>query len=42
MAREALRGQVAALAVAGAAKILEREVDEAAHAKMLDDLISQL
>jgi len=42
MAREVLRGQVAALAVAGAAKILEREVDEAAHAKMLDDLISQL
>jgi F-type H+-transporting ATPase subunit b len=42
MAREALRSQVAALAVAGAAKILEREVDEAAHAKMLDDLISQL
>ena len=42
MAREALRGQVTALAVAGAAKILEREVDEAAHAKMLDDLISQL
>ncbi|MGA0343240.1 MAG: F0F1 ATP synthase subunit B [Arenicellales bacterium] len=42
MAREALRAQVAALAVAGAAKILEREVDEGAHAKMLDDLISQL
>ncbi|MEK9626323.1 MAG: F0F1 ATP synthase subunit B [Gammaproteobacteria bacterium] len=42
MAREALRAQVAALAVAGAAKILEREVDENAHAKMLDDLISQL
>ena len=42
MAREALRVQVAALAVAGAAKILEREVDEGAHAKMLDDLISQL
>jgi len=42
MAREALRAQVAALAVAGAEKILEREVDEGAHAKMLDDLISQL
>lgn len=42
MVREALRAQVAALAVTGAAKILEREVDENAHAKLLDDLISQL
>jgi len=28
--------------VAGAAKILEQEVDEGAHAKMLDNLIEQL
>ncbi len=37
-AREALRDQVAALAVAGAEKILRREVNAAAHA----DLLSQL
>ncbi|HCV21026.1 MAG: F0F1 ATP synthase subunit B [Arenicellales bacterium] len=42
IAREALRGQVAALAVAGAAKILSREVDESAHARMLDDLTAEL
>ena len=42
MAREALRAQVASLSVAGAAKILEQEVDEGAHAKMLDNLIEQL
>ena len=37
-AKEALREQVAALAVAGAEKILRREVDAKAHA----DLLSQL
>jgi F-type H+-transporting ATPase subunit b len=42
IAREALRGQVAALAVAGAAKILSREVDQSAHARMLDDLTAEL
>ena len=41
-AREELRGQVAALAVAGAEKILQREVDAAAHAKMLDQLKAKL
>jgi F-type H+-transporting ATPase subunit b len=34
-AREALRDQVAALAVAGAEKILRREVDAKAHAELL-------
>jgi len=34
-AREALRNQVADLAVAGAAKILKREVDAKAHADLL-------
>ncbi len=42
MAREALHAQVAGLAVAGASKILAREVDSDAHAKMLDDLIAEL
>ena len=37
MAREALRAWVAALAVTGASKILSREVDAEAHAKMLDE-----
>lgn len=41
-AREQLRGQVASLAVAGASKILKREVDEAANAALLDDLVAQL
>jgi F-type H+-transporting ATPase subunit b len=37
-AREELRGQVAALAVSGAARILEREIDPRAHAQLLDKL----
>lgn len=41
-AREALRDQVAALAVAGAEKILKREVDAKAHAEMLNQLKAQL
>ncbi len=41
-AKEALRGEVAALAVAGAAKILRREVDAKAHAELLADLQRQL
>ncbi len=41
-AREALRNEVAALAVAGAEKILQREVDAAAHAQMLDQLKAKL
>ena len=41
-AREELRRQVAALAVAGAERILEREVDERAHAKLLDELVAGL
>ena len=35
-AREQLRNQVADLAVAGAAKILQREIDPKAHADLLD------
>lgn len=41
-AREALRAQVASLVVAGAGQILEKEVDDKAHGKMLDDLVAQL
>jgi len=41
-AREQLRDQVAALAVAGAEKILRREVDARAHAELLDGIKKQL
>jgi F-type H+-transporting ATPase subunit b len=41
-AKQQLRDQVASLAVAGAEKILRREVDAKAHAQMLDQLKAQL
>jgi F-type H+-transporting ATPase subunit b len=41
-AREQLRQQVATLAVAGAARILEKEIDAKAHARLLDDVVKQL
>ena len=41
-AREELRDQVAALALAGAEKILRREVDAKAHAELLDSIKKQL
>ena len=41
-AREQLRDQVASLAVAGAEKILRREVDAKAHADLLDSIKKQL
>lgn len=41
-AREGLRAQVAQLAVAGAEKILGKEIDAAAHAKALDELAAQI
>lgn len=41
-AKEQLRAQVSSLAVAGASKVLEREIDEQAHSNMLDDLVSQI
>lgn len=41
-AREQLRDQVAALAVAGAEKILQREVDVKAHAELLESIRRQL
>ncbi len=41
-AKDVLRGQVGQLAVAGAQQILGREVDEKAHADILDDLAAKL
>ena len=41
-AREELRGQVSAIAVASAQKILEREIDEAAHQDILGKLAKQI
>jgi len=41
-AREALRGQVAVLAVAGAEKVLKREIDAKAHGDLLNDLAAQI
>jgi F-type H+-transporting ATPase subunit b len=41
-AKQQLREHVAALAVAGAERILQREVDSRAHAQMLDQLKAQL
>ena len=40
-AREQLRDHVASLAVAGAEKILRREVDQKAHAELLDSIKKQ-
>ena len=41
-AREELRKQVAALAIASAEKILERSVDEAANSDIVDKLVAEL
>ena len=41
-AREQLRDHVASLAIAGAEKILRREVDSKAHADLLDSMKKQL
>lgn len=41
-AREALRGEVATLAVKGAEQILKREVDQTAHAQLLNQLKAEL
>ena len=40
--KEDLRGQVVSIALAGAGKILEREVDEAAHAELLNKLAAEI
>ena len=41
-AKEDLRKQVAALAVAGAERILQRSIDEAAHSDILEKLVAEL
>src|SRR5690606_3074017 len=40
--RDELRGQVAAIAVAGAERILKREIDAPAHRDLLDRLAAEL
>lgn len=40
--REQLRGQVASIAIAGAEKVLEREVDEKTHDELLTKLAAQI
>lgn len=42
LARQQLRGQVVSLAVAGAGKVLNREIDAAAHDDLLTDLVAQI
>jgi F-type H+-transporting ATPase subunit b len=41
-ARDALRGQVVSLAVAGAKRVLEKEIDAKAHGELLDQLAAKL
>ena len=41
-AREQLRGQVASLAMQGAEKILQREINPDAHKALLDQLVSEI
>ena len=41
-ARDALRREVGALAVTGAGKILSREVDDKAHADIIDELATRI
>jgi F-type H+-transporting ATPase subunit b len=41
-AKEQLRTQVASLAVVGASRVLEREIDEQAHSDLLNDLAAQI
>ena len=40
--KEDLRGQVVSIAMAGARKVLESEVDETAHAELLNKLASEI
>lgn len=41
-AREQLRGQVSAVALAGASRILKREIDAKSHNDVLNDVIAQI
>jgi len=41
-AREKLRGEIATISIAGAERVLRKEVDSSAHSRMLEDLVSEL
>ena len=41
-AKDSLRGEIASIAIAGASKLLDREVDEKTHADLLDKLVAEL
>ena len=41
-AREELRTHVSSIAIAAASKIADKEIDEAAHAGLIDDLVQQM
>ncbi len=41
-AKDELRSQVGAVAIAGAAKIISREIDDKAHTDLLDELVGQI
>jgi len=41
-AKDRLRGEVASIAIAGASKLLDREVDKKTHADLLDKLVAEL
>jgi F-type H+-transporting ATPase subunit b len=41
-ARDSLRGQVVSLAVAGAKRVLEKEIDQKTHDELLDQLAAKL
>lgn len=41
-ARDELRGQVATLAVAGAGRLIGKEIDARVHAELLDKLVAQI
>ncbi|BDZ73842.1 MULTISPECIES: F0F1 ATP synthase subunit B [Methylophaga] len=41
-ARDELKSQVGSIALAGAGKIVGREIDEKAHTDLLDELVSQI
>lgn len=41
-AKEQLRAEVSRIAIAGAEKVLKKEIDAKAHSQVLDDLVAQL
>ncbi len=41
-AREHLRSQVSSIVIAGASKVLEKEIDESAHAALMNKLVEEI